>query len=99
MVGDFFLEELLNKLKVIDSEYWYFLISVCIVSVVVVSVIIMIFFGGVWFDLFLIFLIGGCGYSFYYFSLKFFKIKFLFEFLVLLFIGAVVIFLVKLGFG
>lgn len=45
------------------------------------------------------FLIGGCGYSLYYFSLKFLKIKFLSEFLASLFIGAAAILSVKLGLG
>ena len=89
VAGDFSLEELLNKLKVIDS----------IVSAAVVSATIMILFGGVWSDLFLTFLIGGCGYSLYYFSLKFLKIKFLSEFLASLFIGAAAILSVKLGLG
>ncbi len=82
VAGDFSLEELLNKLKVIDSEHRHFPISARIVSAAVVSATIMILFGGVWSDLFLTFLIGGCGYSLYYFSLKFLKIKFLSEFLV-----------------
>ena len=60
---------------------------------------IMILFGGVWSDLFLTSLIGGCGYSLYYFSLKFLKIKFLSEFLASLFIGAAAILSVKLGLG
>ena len=68
VAGDFSLEELLNKLKVIDSEHRHFPISARIVSAAVVSATIMILFGGVWSDLFLTFLIGGCGYSLYYFS-------------------------------
>ena len=95
----FSLEELLNKLKVIDSEHRHFPISARIVSAAVVSATIMILFGGVWSDLFLTFLIGGCGYSLYYFSLKFLKIKFLSEFLASLFIGAAAILSVKLGLG
>ena len=93
--GDFSLEELLNKLKVIDSEHRHFPISARIVSAAVVSATIMILFGGVWSDLFLTFLIGGCGYSLYYFSLKFLKIKFLAS----LFICAAAILSVKLGLG
>lgn len=99
VAGDFSLEELLNKLKVIDSEHRHFPISARIVSAAVVSATIMILFGGVWSDLFLTFLIGGCGYSLYYFSLKFLKIKFLSEFLASLFIGAAAILSVKLGLG
>ncbi|MDU3712077.1 MAG: threonine/serine exporter family protein, partial [Enterococcus faecalis] len=99
VAGDFSLEELLNKLKVIDSEHRHFPISARIVSAAVVSATIMILFGGVWSDLFLPFLIGGCGYSLYYFSLKFLKIKFLSEFLASLFIGAAAILSVKLGLG
>jgi len=99
VAGDFSLEELLNKLKVIDSEHRHFPISARIVSAAVVSATIMILFGGVWSDLFLTFLIGGCGYSLYYFSLKFLKIKVLSEFLASLFIGAAAILSVKLGLG
>ena len=68
VAGDFSLEELLNKLKVIDSEHRHFPISARIVSAAVVSATIMILFGGVWSDLFLTFLIGGCGYSLYWCS-------------------------------
>ena len=69
VAGDFSLEELLNKLKVIDSEHRHFPISARIVSAAVVSYNYDSF-GGVWSDLFLTSLIGGCGYSLYYFSLK-----------------------------
>ena len=43
VAGDFSLEELLNKLKVIDSEHRHFPISARIVSAAVVSATIMIF--------------------------------------------------------
>ena len=98
VAGDFSLEELLNKLKVIDSEHRHFPISARIVSAVCQRYNYDSF-GGVWSDLFLTFLIGGCGYSLYYFSLKFLKIKFLSEFLASLFIGAAAILSVKLGLG
>ncbi|MGH2226985.1 threonine/serine exporter family protein, partial [Enterococcus faecalis] len=61
-------------------------ISARIVIGAVDSATIMIFYGGVWSDLFLPFLIGDWGYSLYYFTLKFLKIKFLFEFLASVFI-------------
>lgn len=66
---------------------------------VVISGIIMVLFGGKMIDLFVILVIGGWGYVVYLYSLKFFRIKFLLEFLFFLLIGIVVIYSVCFGLG
>lgn len=93
------LEELLAQLKQIEREHIYFPLWLRLISAAVVSGTIMILFGGTWSDLPLTFVIGGLGYSLYYFSLKFLRIKFLSEFLASLFIGTVAILAVKIGLG
>lgn len=99
-VGECFsLQELLDKLKIIDQEKKFFPLWLRFLSASVISGTIMILFGGVWQDLFLTCIIGGLGYSLFYFSLKFLRIKFLSEFLASFFIGCVAIILVRLGFG
>ncbi len=95
----FTLDELLEKLKTLEQERKFFPLWMRFVSAAVVSGTIMILFGGVWADLFLTCLIGGLGYSLYYFSLKVLRIKFLSEFLAAFFIGCAALLSSQSGLG
>lgn len=99
VAGEFTLEELLEKLKLLELEKKFFPLWMRLISASIVSGTIMILFGGVWTDLPLTFLIGGLGYSFYYFSLKVLRIKFLSEFLAAFFIGCAAILCTQTGLG
>ncbi|MEI5995372.1 threonine/serine exporter family protein [Candidatus Enterococcus mansonii] len=99
VTGQFTLEELLQQLKDLEQERKFFPLWLRFVSAAIVSGTIMILFGGVWSDFLLTCLIGGSGYSLYYFSLKILRIKFLSEFLAALFIGCAALLSTKIGLG
>lgn len=99
VAGELTLEELLENLKIVDSEQIYFPITWRLLGAAVISGTIMILFGGQWHDFLLTCLIGGIGYGINYYSFKILRIKFLSEFLASFFIGFSAIFLVQLGIG
>ncbi|MGM0125122.1 hypothetical protein IGI37_002520 [Enterococcus sp. AZ194] len=99
VAGQLNLNELLQKLKELDKEQLFFPTWLQIVSAAIVSGAIMILFGGTFRDLPITLLIGGLGYTFYLYGLRFFRIRFLAEFLASLFIGFAGIFCARMGLG
>ena len=99
VAGEFTLEDLLEQLKSLEQEKKFFPLWLRFASAAVVSGTIMILFGDIWSDLPLTFLIGGLGYSLYYFSLKILRIKFLSEFLAAFFIGCAALLCTQIGLG
>ena len=99
VAGRFNIDELLLRLKEVDLEKKFFPLWLRFFSAAVISATIMILFGGTWSDLPLTFVIGGLGYSLYYFSLKVLRIKFLSEFIAAFFIGCAALFSTRFGLG
>ncbi|EOL42275.1 hypothetical protein UC3_02627 [Enterococcus phoeniculicola ATCC BAA-412] len=93
------LDALLRKLKELDKERIFFPIWLQIISAAVISGAIMILFGGTFTDLPITLAIGGIGYSIYLSGLRFFRIRFLAEFLSSLFIGFAGILCARIGLG
>lgn len=99
VAGDLSLEELYLALQEVEKDHRMFPIWLQIVSAAIISGTIMILFGGDFKDLPVTLFIGGIGYITYLCSLKFFRIKFLAEFLSSLVIGIVAILSVYVGIG
>ncbi|EME8151165.1 TPA: threonine/serine exporter family protein [Enterococcus faecium] len=93
------LEELYSELQAIDRDRSFFPVWLQIVSAAVISGTIMVLFGGKMTDLSVTLVIGGWGNAVYLYSLKFFRIKFLSEFLSSLLIGIAAIYSVRFGLG
>ncbi|OTP10072.1 hypothetical protein A5844_001770 [Enterococcus sp. 10A9_DIV0425] len=99
VAGDLSLEELYLALQEVEKDRRMFPIWLQIVSAAIISGTIMILFGGDFKDLPVTLFIGGIGYITYLCSLKFFRIKFLAEFLSSLVIGIAAILSVHVGIG
>ncbi|WP_420022132.1 threonine/serine exporter family protein [Candidatus Enterococcus huntleyi] len=99
VAGQLTLTELLQKLKELDKERIFFPVWLQIVSAAIVSGAIMILFGGTFHDLPITLVIGGIGYTLFLCGLRFFRIRFLAEFLASLFIGFAGILCARMGFG
>lgn len=93
------LEELYSALQEVEKDRWMFPVWLQIISAAIISGTIMILFGGELKDLPITLSIGGVGYIVYLCSLRFFRIKFLAEFLSSLIIGIAAILSVRLGIG
>lgn len=93
------LEELYSALQEVEKDRRMFPVWLQIISAAIISGTIMILFGGELKDLPITLLIGGVGYIVYLCSLRFFRIKFLAEFLSSLIIGIAAILSVRLGIG
>ncbi|WP_206853418.1 threonine/serine exporter family protein [Candidatus Enterococcus mangumiae] len=93
------LEELYQELQEVEKDRRMFPVWLQIISAAIISGTIMILFGGELQDLPITLLIGGVGYIVYLCSLRFFRIKFLAEFLSSLIIGIAAILSVRLGIG
>ncbi|EYT94373.1 threonine/serine exporter family protein [Enterococcus mundtii] len=93
------LEELYSALQEVEKDRRMFPVWLQIISAAIISGTIMILFGGELKDLPITFSIGGVGYIVYLCSLRFFRIKFLAEFLSSLIIGIAAILSVRLGIG
>ena len=99
VAGEFELPDLLTQLKKIEKETTSFPLWLQLLAAATMSGTIMILFGGAWHDFLLTCIIGGFGYSFYYFTLKLFRFKFLSEFLAAFFIGIAAILSVTFQLG
>ncbi|WP_066026241.1 threonine/serine exporter family protein [Enterococcus mundtii] len=99
VAGNLSLDELYLALQEIEKDRRMFPVWLQIISAAIISGTIMILFGGEMGDLPITLLIGGFGYTIYLFSLKFFRIKFLAEFLSSLLIGVAAILSIRLGIG
>ncbi|EOD6190406.1 threonine/serine exporter family protein, partial [Enterococcus hirae] len=84
-------------LQAIEKDRSFFPVWLQILSAAVISGTIMVLFGGEMSDLPITLMIGGIGYAIYLYSLKFFRIKFLSEFLSSLLIGLTAILSVRVG--
>lgn len=93
------LEELYSALQEVEKDRRMFPVWLQIISAAIISGTIMILFGGELKDLPITLSIGGVGYIVYLCSLRFFRIKFLAEFLSSLIIGIAAILSVRLGIG
>ncbi|MFP1647719.1 threonine/serine exporter family protein [Enterococcus mundtii] len=93
------LEELYSALQEVEKDRRMFPVWLQIISAAIISGTIMILFGGELKDLPITLTIGGVGYIVYLCSLRFFRIKFLAEFLSSLIIGIAAILSVRLGIG
>lgn len=93
------LEELYSALQEVEKDRRMFPVWLQIISAAIISGTIMILFGGELKDLPITLPIGGVGYIVYLCSLRFFRIKFLAEFLSSLIIGIAAILSVRLGIG
>lgn len=93
------LEELYSALQEVEKDRRMFPVWLQIISAAIISGTIMILFGGELKDLPITLSIGGVGYIVYLCSLRFFRIKFLAEFLSSLIIGIAAILSVRLGVG
>ncbi|MBO1299128.1 MULTISPECIES: threonine/serine exporter family protein [unclassified Enterococcus] len=93
------LEELYQELQEVEKDRRMFPVWLQIISAAIISGTIMILFGGELQDLPITLLIGGVGYIVYLCSLRFFRIKFLAEFLSSLIIGIAAILSVRLEIG
>lgn len=93
------LEELYSALQEVEKDRRMFPVWLQIISAAIISGTIMILFGGELKDLPITLSIGGVGYIVYLCSLRFFRIKFLAEFLSSLMIGIAAILSVRLGIG
>ncbi len=93
------LEELYSALQEVEKDRRMFPVWLQIISAAIISGTIMILFGGKLKDLPITLSIGGVGYIVYLCSLRFFRIKFLAEFLSSLIIGIAAILSVRLGIG
>ncbi|WP_375152424.1 threonine/serine exporter family protein [Enterococcus mundtii] len=93
------LEELYSALQEVEKDHRMFPVWLQIISAAIISGTIMILFGGELKDLPITLSIGGVGYIVYLCSLRFFRIKFLAEFLSSLIIGIAAILSVRLGIG
>lgn len=93
------LEELYSALQEVEKDRRMFSVWLQIISAAIISGTIMILFGGELKDLPITLSIGGVGYIVYLCSLRFFRIKFLAEFLSSLIIGIAAILSVRLGIG
>lgn len=93
------LEELYRALQEVEKDRRMFPVWLQIISAAIISGTIMILFGGELKDLPITLSIGGVGYIVYLCSLRFFRIKFLAEFLSSLIIGIAAILSVRLGIG
>lgn len=93
------LEELYSALQEVEKDRRMFPVWLQIISSAIISGTIMILFGGELKDLPITLSIGGVGYIVYLCSLRFFRIKFLAEFLSSLIIGIAAILSVRLGIG
>lgn len=91
------LEELYSALQEVEKDRRMFPVWLQIISAAIISGTIMILFGGELKDLPITLSIGGVGYIVYLCSLRFFRIKFLAEFLSSLIIGIAAILSVRLG--
>lgn len=99
VAGQLTLAELYQELQEIDKDRSFFPVWLQIVSAAIISGTIMVLFGGEMRDLLITVIIGGIGYTTYLYSLKFFRIKFLSEFLSSLLIGVAAIFSTRIGLG
>lgn len=99
VAGQLTLDELYQELQEIDKDRSFFPIWLQIVSAAIISGTIMVLFGGEMRDLPITVIIGGIGYAIYLYSLKFFRIKFLSEFLSSLLIGVAAILSTRIGLG
>ncbi|WP_238046317.1 threonine/serine exporter family protein [Enterococcus mundtii] len=93
------LEELYSALQEVEKDRRMLPVWLQIISAAIISGTIMILFGGELKDLPITLSIGGVGYIVYLCSLRFFRIKFLAEFLSSLIIGIAAILSVRLGIG
>jgi len=93
------LKELYSALQEVEKDRRMFPVWLQIISAAIISGTIMILFGGELKDLPITLSIGGVGYIVYLCSLRFFRIKFLAEFLSSLIIGIAAILSVRLGIG
>lgn len=93
------LEELYSALQEVEKDRRMFPVWLQIISAAIISGTIMILFGGELKDLPITLSIGGVGYIVYLCSLRFFRIKFLAEFLSSLMIGIAAILSMRLGIG
>lgn len=99
VAGQLTLDELYQELQEIDKDRSFFPVWLQIVSAAIISGTIMVLFGGEMRDLPITVIIGGIGYAIYLYSLKFFRIKFLSEFLSSLLIGVAAILSTRIGLG
>ncbi|AKX85277.1 hypothetical protein LIU_11515 [Enterococcus durans] len=99
IAGQLTLDELYQELQEIDKDRSFFPVWLQIVSAAIISGTIMVLFGGEMRDLPITVIIGGIGYAIYLYSLKFFRIKFLSEFLSSLLIGVAAILSTRIGLG
>lgn len=93
------LTELYEELQKVEKERFFFPLWLQILSAAVNSGTIMVLFGGSLPDFPITFLIGGTGYALYVYSLRFFRIKFLSEFIASFLIGFAAITSVHFGLG
>ncbi|MEY8444995.1 threonine/serine exporter family protein [Enterococcus ratti] len=99
VAGNLTLKELYSALQVIEKDRSFFPMWLQILSAAVISGTIMVLFGGEVHDIPTTLVIGGIGYTIYLYGLKFFRIKFLSEFLSSLLIGLTAILSVRVGLG
>lgn len=99
VAGELTLNDLYVALQAIEKDRSSFPVWLQILSAAVISGTIMVLFGGEMSDLPITLMIGGIGYAIYLYSLKFFRIKFLSEFLSSLLIGLTAILSVRVGLG
>lgn len=99
VAGQLTLDELYQDLQEIDKDRSFFPFWLQLVSAAIISGTIMVLFGGEMRDLPITIIIGGIGYAIYLYSLKFFRIKFLSEFLSSLLIGVAAILSTRIGIG
>ncbi|EOS7964272.1 threonine/serine exporter family protein [Enterococcus hirae] len=99
VAGELTLNDLYIALQAIEKDRSFFPVWLQILSAAVISGTIMVLFGGEMSDLPITLMIGGIGYAIYLYSLKFFRIKFLSEFLSSLLIGLTAILSVRVGLG
>ncbi len=97
VAGELTLNDLYIALQAIEKDRSFFPVWLQILSAAVISGTIMVLFGGEMSDLPITLMIGGIGYAIYLYSLKFFRIKFLSEFLSSLLIGLTAILSVRVG--
>lgn len=99
VAGELTLNELYCSLQEIEKDRSFFPLWLQIIGAAFNSAAIMVLFGGKLLDLPITFMIGGIGYAIYLYSLKFFRIKFLSEFLSSLLIGLAAILSVRMELG
>ena len=99
VAGELSLNELYASLQEIEKDRSLFPVWLQVLSAAIISGTIMVLFGGKISDLPITLCIGGLGYAIYLYSLKFFRIKFLSEFLSSLLIGLAAILSVRIGLG